>query len=68
VNVDAGVIAKQELKQLQFFNVLEVGRDSRGAVKLLEKATGAEPYYNDDPFHILPNHFLGRHRMNLPVL
>jgi hypothetical protein len=52
-NVDAGAIAKQELKQLQFFNALEVGRDSRQAVELLE-ATGAKPYFEDDPFHIEP--------------
>jgi hypothetical protein len=50
VNVEAKTIAKEELKQLKFINVLEVGKDSRRAVKLLE-GIGAEFYKEDEPFY-----------------
>jgi hypothetical protein len=50
VNVEAKTIAKEEFKQLKFINVLEVGKDSGRAEKLL-KGIGADFYYEDEPFH-----------------
>jgi hypothetical protein len=51
VNVEAKTIAKEELKQLKFINVLGVGKDSgiRDVEKLLE-GIGADFYYEDEPF------------------
>ena len=53
-NVEAKTIAKEELKKLKYINVLEVGKDSGRAVKLLE-GIGADFYYEDEPFHTKSN-------------
>ena len=53
-NVEAKTIAKEELKKLKYINVLEVGKDSGRAVKLLE-GIGGDFYYEDEPFHTKSN-------------
>jgi hypothetical protein len=49
-NLEAKIIAEEEFKQLKFINVLQVGKDSSRAVKLL-KGIGADFYNEDEPFH-----------------